>query len=332
MNEPLRVLHVGLGPLGRRIVSDLHVRGLGTVAAAVDVDPGLAGRDLSELVPEMEPGVTISADPDLASVQGDVNCAVVTTRSDLRVCAPTFRALLERGLPVVSTCEELLWPMLRHPGLAGDLDRIARDHGGRLLGTGVNPGFLMDTLPLAASAVCGSVEAVRAWRIQDASDRRIPFQKKIGAGLTDEEFRNRAADGTLRHVGLGESLHFVADGLGLTIDRWEETLDPVLAERDLESDVGPIRAGTPSGVRQEARGIHDGRVLVELVFQAAVGQDDPHDRVLLEGERNIDLRIDGGVHGDLATSAITLNALPPLMAAPPGLHTMATIPLVHFRR
>jgi 4-hydroxy-tetrahydrodipicolinate reductase len=218
---------------------------------------------------------------------------------------------------VVSTCEELSYPQLRHPELARQLDSVARQSGGRILGTGVNPGFLMDTFPLLASRITRDIGKVTVYRIQDAATRRIPFQKKIGAGLTVAEFEAKAETGSLRHVGLGESLHFLGDTLGLTFARWHETLGPVLGDD-----------GLATGVRQVAQGLDDDdSVLVELVFQAAIGQDDPHDRVVIAGDPPIDLVWRGGVHGDLATINVLLGSIAPLMAAPPGLHTMATIPL-----
>lgn len=322
----LRILHVGLGPLGVKIVGDLHERRLGAVVAAVDVAPALAGRRLSEVVPGLRSEVVVRGDLDVDAKSFDA--AVVTTSSDLAACAPTFRALLERGATVVSTCEELAWPWLRHEKLARDLDGLAKKTGGRLLGTGVNPGFLMDAFPVAATAISRSVRAVEVHRYQDAASRRIPFQKKIGAALDDAQFQAQVKAGTLRHVGLGESLHFIAARLGLRVQRWEEDIAPVYADRDLTSGLGPIPEGRICGVRQEARGYDGARIVVNLKFQASIGYPDPHDRVIVDGVPPIDLVWKGGVQGDIATSAITLNSIAALRAAAPGLHTMATIPLV----
>jgi 4-hydroxy-tetrahydrodipicolinate reductase len=322
----LRILHVGLGPLGVKIVGDLHERRLGEVVAAVDVAPNLAGRALSELVPGLRSSRRVRADLDVEPA--DYDAAIVTTSSDLARCAPTFRALLERGASVVSTCEELAWPWLRHAELARELDALARRTGGRLLGTGVNPGFLMDAFPLAATAISRTVRAVEVHRYQDASSRRVPFQKKIGVGLDEAEFLAQVGAGTLRHVGLGESLHFLAARLGLSIERWEEVIASVHTDRDLESALGPVPKGRICGVRQEARGYDGERVVVELKFQASLGYPDPHDRVIIDGVPPIDLVWKGGVQGDIATSAITLNSIASLLAAEPGLHTMASIPLV----
>ena len=138
----LSILQVGLGPLGRRVADDLVARRLGAVVAAVDTAPELEGSRVSD--------ARVTADLESA-LAADFDVAIVTTSSDLSRCADTFRALLRRGAAVVSTCEELLWPTLRHPDLTAELDGIAKEHGGRLLGTGINPGYVMDALPVVAT-------------------------------------------------------------------------------------------------------------------------------------------------------------------------------------
>jgi hypothetical protein len=321
-----RVLHVGVGPLGIKIINELHERSLGRVVAVVDSAPSLAGTSVSKLIPSADPKLRIL--PDLNAIQNwdEIEATLVTTSSDLAKCEMTFRELLRRGQTVVSTCEELVYPWLRHVALAEELDELAKKNGGRLLGTGVNPGFLMDALPAFMTSVCRSVRGIACYRIQDASARRIPFQKKIGAGLDDTQFAARVKDGTLRHVGLGESLHFIAHYVGLPVERWEEDIAPVRADRDMVCGLGTIPKGKMAGVRQVARGYYDERCVVHLEFQAAIGQAEPYDRVRIEGEPNMDLVIPGGVHGDVATCAIAINAIPRLLKAPAGLHTMATIP------
>jgi 4-hydroxy-tetrahydrodipicolinate reductase len=324
----VRVLQVGLGDLGRRVVRDLGERGHGLVVAAVDVSPELVGRPLTDLVPDTtSPAVVL---PSLAEVEGwsSIHAAIVTTTSQLPDCAPLLRALVERGLPVVSTCEELVWPWLRHPELAEELDDVARRSGGRLLGAGVNPGFLMDALPAFLSGACADVRCVRVERLIDAGRRRASFQRKVGAGMAEEELRAGLAAGRLGHVGLGESLHLLATHAGLAIDRWEEHAHPVLAERDLDCAFGPIPRGRVAGIRQTATGYRANALLVELTFHAAVGVEDARDRIVIDGEPPLDVRIAGGVHGDIATSALVIHALDALREAPPGLHTMASVPLV----
>jgi len=323
----LPIAHVGLGSLGRGIVAACHERGVGRVVAAVDNDPALAGRKLSELVPGADPGVVVRAGVQEILGRDAIRCAIVTTSSDLELCMDIFRELLRTGISVVSTCEELAWPWLRHPVLAQELHELSVRHRAGIVGAGVNPGFLMDALPIAVSHACHGVRHVRVERVQDAGKRRIPFQEKVGVGLTRAAFEERVAAGSLRHVGLGESLHMLAHHTGLAIDRWEETLEPVLAERETPSGLGPIAPGRARGVHQRARGYQGERPVIELVFHVAAGEQESHDRIRLDADPPLELVFRGGVHGDVATAAIVLNTLPPLLAAEPGLHTMASLPL-----
>lgn len=328
----LRILHIGFGPLGQRVVSDLYARKLGQTLAIVDLSPEFKGRALRDYVPHAPTDLPIGSSLDDALANHAFDAAIVTTSSDLAKCASTFRSLLKRGLPVVSTCEELIFPWLRHATLAQELDALARAAGGKILGTGVNPGAMMDTIPVFATTVCNKVSSIEVHRIQDATTRRLPFQKKIGATLDRVAFAKGVSDGWLRHVGLGESLHFVAHYLGLPFDRWEESIEPVIATGPMASGLGPIPAGHACGVLQLATGYQASNPVIRMVFQAAIGQANPHDRVVVKGEPNLDLTFSGGVHGDIATSAMTLNAIQSLMAAPPGLHTSATVPLLRLAR
>lgn len=323
--------------MGRMIASDYVARGLGAVAGAVDVDPAIAGRALREVVGRPAAGeAAVDSSLEVALKRMDamaLTAAVVATSSDLARCMPALRELLSRGISVVSTCEELLFPWLRHPAAARELEELCVRHGARCVGTGVNPGFLMDALPVALTAVCRGVRRVRVERHQDATTRRVPFQQKIGATLSGAEFARRVESGVLRHVGLGESLHFIDRYLSMGVVRWNETIEPIRANRAMTCAIGDIPAGGISGVHQSAHGWNEAsEEVITLDFRAAIGLENARDRIVIEGEPTIESVIPGAVHGDVATSAITLNAIASLLHAPPGLHTMATLPMTRFVR
>lgn len=325
----MRLLFVGLGPLGRMIAHDALRRGA-RIIGGVDYSAALAGRPLDEVCPGAGGGrIARTVEEAFSSFDGGaIDAAVVATSSDLAHCMETFRALLSRGVSVVSTCEELVWPWLRHDGPARELDELCRRHGCRCVGTGVNPGFVMDALPVFLTSVCRRVDRVRVERRQDASTRREPFQRKIGAGLSEVEFDAAVKAGTLRHVGLGESLHFIAHCLGMRVARWDESIEPERSARTVRCAAGEVVAGGIAGVRQRARGWNErGEEVVALDFRAALGLNEPRDRVEIEGDPRLEMLIAGGVHGGVATSAIVLNAVPRLLEASPGLHTMATLAL-----
>lgn len=326
----ITVLQIGLGPLGRKITQFLDERPQFRINAAVDTDPALVGKTLGELGGTVSSDIRISPSLKDALRGGRPDVVVLTTVSDLVRITPQLEEILVARLPVVSTCEELCYPWVAHPDLAARIDREARRHKVAVLSTGVNPGFLMDSLAICLTAVSQKVEAVRVMRIQNAAFRRLPFQKKIGAGLTLEEFESKRRQGTLRHVGLTESMHMVAARMGWVLERIEEGLTPVVADTRIETEQMTIEAGQASGVQQIGRGFADGMEKITLTFRAAVGEKNPEDTIRIEGNPPITYTCQGGINGDVATCAITLNAIPRLLDSSPGLKTMIDIPVVSW--
>jgi 4-hydroxy-tetrahydrodipicolinate reductase len=328
--QVINTVHVGIGPLGQKIVRYAVERGCFNIVGAVDTDPDKAGKDLGELCGIDPLGVTVCGNLDEAIAGKPAEVALLTTISSIVSLESQIRELAEAKLNIVSTCEELSYPWSTNPEAAGRIDEICRADGIVCLGTGVNPGYLMDFLPTVLTGLCQNVEKVEVWRVQDASVRRIPFQQKIGAGLTLEEFEARKNDGSLRHVGLPESVSFIADRLGWKLDRNEETLEPVIAETQIDSGYKPISKGMARGVHQVGKGFVGDREVITLNFRAAVGEPESYDQVHINGEPAIKSRIAGGVNGDIATCAITLNAVRSVLQATPGLKTMGDVPLVAF--
>lgn len=328
----INIIHLGIGPLGQKMVGYAVQRGCFSIVGAVDPDPDKAGKELGELCGIDPLGITVSDNLGNAIKGQTPQVAIVTTVSSLASLESQVAEIAKAGLHIVSTCEELFFPWNTQPEVAKRIDQTCREHGVVCLGTGVNPGYLMDFLPTVLTGPCQNVESVKVWRVQDASVRRIPFQQKIGAALTLEEFEAKRKAGTLRHVGLPESVDFIADRLGWKLDRREETLEPVIADEDIHSGYKPISKGMARGVHQVGKGFLGDREVITLTFKAAVGEPESYEQVQIEGEPNIDSRITGGVNGDIATCAITLNAVRSVLQASPGLRTMADIPPIAFLR
>lgn len=328
--KDITVVQIGLGPLGIKIANFIKERnGLRTIAA-VDKNPEMIGKDLGELTGGLASGIIIQGDLGDAIENEKPDIAILTTVSDMQRVTPQIEEIVAYGIPVVSTCEELAHPWDEMPLLAKRIDEAAKRNGVAVVGTGVNPGFLMDSLPTFLTAVCQHVEHVQVNRYQDAQFRRLPFQKKIGAGLTLEEFEKRRQDGSLRHVGLTESMQFIAHRMGWKLTKTEDIIEPVIAEHDLETMDLHIKKGQARGVRQVGNAYVDDLVVINLVFQATVGEPESYDEVIIKGNPNIISRIPGGINGDVATCAIVLNAIPQVLRAKDGLQTMGDIPLVSF--
>ncbi len=295
------IVHIGLGPLGQMMVRSAVGRGTFRIVAAVDSDPAKIGKDLGEFCRIARLGVPISGNLGEAIYGKSPQAAVVTTVSSLAAFEPQVAQLAKAKLPIVSTCEELFYPWRTQPALAKRIDQLCRDSGIACVGTGVNPGYLMDFFPTVLTGLCQKVTGIRVWRIQDASVRRIPFQQKIGAGLTVQEFETRHKAGKLRHVGLPESVDFLAARMGWKLDRTTESLEPVMAERDIVGGYKPIAKGMARGVQQVGRGFVGNDEVITLTFKAAVGEPESYEEVRIEGEPTFSSRIAGGINGDIAT-------------------------------
>ena len=329
--EKVKIIQVGLGPIGQEIVKYTVERKGIEIVAAVDPAADKVGRNLGELCSLDEKlGVKVSPTIDSAVEGSKPTVAILTTVSRLEEIIPQVEEIAGYGMNVVSTCEELAFPWTRKPELAKRLDEIGRKHNVSILGTGVNPGFLMDFLPLVMSGVCREVKSIKVSRIQDASSRRIPFQKKIGAGLTREEFEEKRKAGTLCHVGLTESMQMIAATMNWHLEKTEDILSPVIADSEITGGYRKIGPGMAAGVQQIGRGYLQGKELITLEFRAAVGERNPHDTIKIKGTPEITSTIKGGLNGDVATCAVTLNAVKSIIPAAPGLRTMADIPVVSF--
>ncbi|HXU31657.1 MAG TPA: dihydrodipicolinate reductase [Thermoanaerobaculia bacterium] len=317
----IRVLQVGLGPIGASIARQVVARAGFELVGGVDLDPGRAGRDL---------GVEVSADLAAALAATRPDIAVVSTSSALERVAATIETCLAAGVAVVSTTEELSFPWRERPELARRIDEAARAADRAVLGTGVNPGFAMDALPLALSAVCERVDGVIVRRIQDASKRRLPFQQKIGAGLSVEEFHAKVAAGGVRHVGLAESIGMLASAFGWNLDSVTDEIWPKIAEEPVASPDLSVKAGDCSGVVQLGLGKEGEVVRIRLEFEAYLGASESYDEIEIVGSPALKSRVEGGIPGDLATASIVVNAIPRVLAAPPGLITMRDLPPAHW--
>lgn len=323
--EKINVVIYGCGVMGRRAAQALAAKKSMDVIGAIDIEPELVGKDLGKLFdPPGETGIIIEEDAENLFSRTQANAVVLTTTSHLKTVFPQVERCIKAGLNVISTCEELSYPWKRDPELAQKIDDRAKEGGVSVTGTGINPGFLMDTLPLIMTAPCLDVTSVKVTRMMDSSKRRLPFQRKIGTGLTQQEFQRKMEEKEITgHVGLLESIYMIASGLGWELDEAVElTPMPVIGEEETQTAVGIVKPGDVIGLTSVAFGKKQGREVISLEFVANAGVDEEYDEILIQGEPNIHQRIIGGVHGDIGTVAVTVNSIPRVVAAPAGLILM----------
>jgi len=323
-----RVIQYGLGPIGCQMARHVLERSGLELVGAVDIDPAKAGRDVGDVIGLGAPtGVVVRRKLEQVLSERGADVVLHATNSYFDLFKSQIVEILEAGLDIVSTSEELSFPWLAHSGPALEIDKAAKKAGKTVLGTGVNPGFLMDTLPLGLTGICQRVDHIEVRREQNASKRRGPFQAKIGSGLTVEQFNAKMAEGRMGHVGLPESVGMIFHTLGRKLVRYEDGVEPVVAERTVRTEHFDVPAGRVIGLRQTARGYTGDREFVKLLFVAALDYECDQDSVFISGKPDLRVTLQG-THGDIATIAIAVNAVRRVHEAAPGLVTMRDLPIV----
>jgi 4-hydroxy-tetrahydrodipicolinate reductase len=330
-SEKIRIMQYGLGPVGLMVIRQILARRDLELVGAIDIDPKKHQRDVADLSGLKRPsGIRVSNRPQEILGVNRPHIVLHTTGSSLKEVFPQLSQCLDHSARIISTCEELLLPSVQQPLLARELDRMAKAKETVLVGTGVNPGFVMDTMAVAATAPCLDVRSIRVARIVDASTRREPLQRKVGAGLTTTEFKRGLRRGELGHKGLKESLHLIARGLGWRLDNVTEKVQPVLATRSVKTDYLKVKKGDVAGIHHVCRGFRNRKEILNLDLQMFVGAKKPTDRIAITGTPEVNLEFEGGIAGDEASVAMLLNMIPPVLDATPGLKTMVDLPVPRF--
>jgi len=327
----IRLAQFGVGPIGLECLKLAALKPWITIVGAVDIDPCKIGCSLE----------TLTGDPSLVKtyIHGSVEELLAHNRPDvvlhssvskLATALTQLGPLVDRGINVVSSCEELVFPQLREPQLAAEFDALCQQKGARVVGAGVNPGFVMDLLPAFLTAVSCDVRSILIERVVNASTRRQPLQRKIGSGMPPADFGAALRAGRAGHAGLRESLALLAHTLAWQIGPPSESAEVLMAERPIRTQFFEVLPGQTCGIHQRVEAqTSDGRSLT-LDLRMALDADPAYDAVTLNGSPPLQLRIANGVAGDQATVGALINTIPRLLAAPPGLRLLTELPMPHW--
>jgi hypothetical protein len=329
--KKIKIAQFGLGPIGIETLKLTATKPWAQIVGGIDIDPAKIGKPLSKITGKKNVGnakVYRSLDELLKKAKPDV--IFHTAVSKVRVAYDQIEPMVRHGISVVSSCEELLFPALREPALAAKLDAACKAGGARVMGTGVNPGFVMDVLPVCLTGICRNVQAVHVQRVVDATTRRGPLQRKIGSGWTPAEFERLFNAGKAGHAGLKESAALIAHCLGWKLDELIETGKAMVALQDIKTPHVSVKKGQCCGIHQLAVGRIKGEVKLTLDIKMYLQAPNPHDACQIVGEPTMNMIINGGVAGDGATVASLVNAAPRILKAPPGLLLMTDIGVPSF--
>ena len=331
MKKKFKVVQVGLGPMGRLIAQLILNRDNLSFKGVVDINPNLIGKNLGELL-EIDNDSNIIVESDLNDIllREEIDVIIIATSSSLEKIAPLIKQTVKSGGNVISICEELSYPFQYQPNLSRELDTLAKAKNVTIVGTGINPGYLMDLLPIVVTAPCQSVKSIKVTRIMNSAKRRVPFQRKIGTGLSPSEFRQKIDSKEITgHVGLTQSIQMICDALGFDYDEIKEfSSKEVITEEDFTTSYGEkVLKGNVCGLKSKAVAIKNDDEIILLDFVAYAGEHEEYDSIEIKGTPNIHQKIIGGVHGDLGTSAMVVNLIPIVTKAKSGLLTMKDLPV-----
>ena len=326
-----RVVIYGLGSIGLATAKEILLRRDVVLVGAIDSDPMKLNCDVSELSGlKRHSNVRVSNRPEEVLETTHPDVVLLTTGSRVKAIMPQLKQCILAGTNVLSSCEELLYPARNNPVQTRQISQLAEGQNVTVLGTGVNPGFVMDTMALIASAPCLELRSIKIERLVDATTRRLNLQRKVGAGLTPTSFQRGVRMGKLGHVGLAESMYLVAEGLGWRIDRVKENITPVIAKKAIQSGEMKVKRGDVAGMQHVVQGYQDRKEVLQLDLQMYLGAKKPFDRIWVNGTPKVSLLFEGGIAGDEATVAMMLAMIPVMKALPAGLRTMLDVPIPHF--
>jgi len=329
MNKKFNVVQVGLGPMGQLIAKLLLKRQNISFKGVIDINPNILNKNLSSII-DIDSDLTVGSNFEELLSKETPEVSIIATSSSLEKVAPLIKQAIVYGSNVISLCEELSYPYKKYPDLTEDLDSLARSSEVSILGTGINPGYLMDVLPIILTAPCQKVDSIRVTRMMNSGKRRESFQRKIGTGLDIEQFKEKIIKKEITgHVGLVESAQMICAALGLSYDNIKEsTPEAIIAEENFITSYGEkVLKGNVRGLQSKARVIHDNQEIILLDFFAYAGNHEEYDSVEIKGVPDIHQKMIGGVHGDIGTAAMVVNLIPKVMDAPSGLLTMKDLPL-----
>ena len=319
--ERVKIAFFGAGTVASAALQVCRRRPWMEVVAAVRSPSSAAGRPAAGAWA----GVRIWTDAEAMLEEARPNVALIATRSELDSVLPLIRLCARKGVHVVSTSEELAWPDVEQPGAGASLQRAAEEAGVVIAATGINPGFAFDALPLVLAGAAWDVSRIVVQRTLDASVFGRDVHRSLGIGYREPEFRRAVRSRRVRgHIGFAESARIVADGMGLEVERFDEEIEPVLADRAHVLAGYTIEPSETAGVVQLATARVGGRewLRFELSLHVApreVGWE-TRDRIRISGENELELTMEPGMPAVSTTAALLVNAVPAVLAARPGFY------------
>ncbi len=336
MKDNIRIAIWGFGAMGSGIAEVLLRKTGVEIVGVCDIAPQRVGHSIFELL-KIERGERpeVIVDGDIAKVLATKpQVCILATDSFTKKAFPKIKTIVEAGVNVISTAEEMSYPKAQNPDLAEQIDALAKEHGVTVLGTGINPGLMMDLLAICLSGCMTDVKSVMCKRVNSLSPFGPAVMEEQGVGLSVADFEKGVKDGTLAgHVGFAESVGMIAEALGWKVDKFEQQMKPIVTTIDRRSPYGFAKAGDVAGVNMTGQGYVDGEVKIDMIHpqQIEPEMEGTHtgDYIVLKGTPEVNMSNQPEVDGGIGTIAMCVNMIPHVINARPGLKTMIDMPVPH---
>jgi 2,4-diaminopentanoate dehydrogenase len=331
----VKVILCGLGAMGSGMARMLMEKQGVSVVAAVESNPSKVGKDLAEVIQlGSSTGVLVSSDFAGTIKNTEADVVLLAIDSFVKSVFPYIKTIVENKKNCITIAEEMAYPYIVERELSEEMDRLAKENNVTILGTGVNPGFVLDTLVVTLSAACRSIKSIKASRINDLSPFGATVMRTQGVGTTPEEFEQGLKDGSIvGHVGFQQSIPMVAKALGMDIDEVVETREPIISNTYRETPYVKVEPGMVAGCRHIGYGMKDGKALITMEHPQQIHPQieniETGDYINIEGDPDLNLCIKPETPGGIGTMALAVNMIPQVIAAGPGLKTMVDLPLPH---
>jgi hypothetical protein len=332
MRDDIRVLVLGTGQMGSGIVRLLLVKPGLELVGAFARRAARAGMDIGAAVGlERDLGIPVGVELDTLIERVRPDVAIQATCSRIDDAMAEIATLVRHGVHVISIAEEMAYPACTSPAFAEELHWLAVAQGVAVLGTGVNPGFVLDLLVVTLSAVCADVESVAATRVNDLAPYGCSVLAAQGVGLSPQAFAQGVEHGTVvGHVGFQQSMHMIAAALGWEIERIEQTLEPVVSTVRRATPSITVEPGQVAGCHHSAVAYCAGKAVITLIHPQQLLPQlegvETGDRIEIRGTPPVCFSGSPEIPGGQATVALAVNMIPRVMNATPGLYSMLDLP------
>ena len=334
MKENVKVAIWGFGAMGSGMAKMLLTKKGIDIVGVCDLHPERVGKSIFAVL-----GVEKADRPEVI-INSDID-EVLNTNCDICLCAtdsftkkvfPKLKLIMEKKINVICTAEEMAYPQAQNPELAKEIDRIANENGVSVLGTGINPGLIMDLLAVCLTGCMTDVEYVQAKRVNSLSPFGPAVMEEQGVGITQEEFKQGVESGKLAgHVGFSESIMMIGDAIGWKVDKLEQQMKPIVTSVDRKSPYGFAKAGNIAGVNMTGQGYVDGKVKIDMIHPQQIEPEmegtQTGDYITIKGTPEVNMAIKPEVDGGLGTIAMCVNMIPHVINADAGLKTMIDLPV-----